>query len=88
MTKRIRLVRNTVLDDGPHDVGWEGEVSDRDGNMLVAIGKAELVTDEAAAASSEPEEAPEAAAEKAEAREGTVATAVPGGKRTGKKAGK
>lgn len=51
---RIKLTRNTVLDDGPHEVGYEADVSDRDANLLVAIGKAVRVKAPAKAAAPDP----------------------------------
>lgn len=65
---KIQLTRGTIVAGIPYAAGDVVDASAKDARYLVAIGKAVDVL----------------AAEKAEAREGVIATAVPGGKRARK----
>ena len=70
---KVEMTRDTFVAGKLAEAGKTVEASARDARYLVAIGKAN---------------SPAVEAEKAEAAEATIATAVPGGKRGGRKAAK
>lgn len=65
---KVQLTRGTIVAGASYAAGEVVDASDKDARYLASIGKAVPVLE----------------AEKAEAREGVIATAVPGGKRTRK----
>lgn len=58
--QKIKLTRNTIVNGEAHAIGWTGEVSDKDAQLLISINKAEAVEAKASApaVSDKPADAP------------------------------